>query len=114
MLHRVSLVLRHAASSTALALAVLTGHVTDRTTGQPLSGVHITLSGAMGASTVTNADGVYRVRNLKPGHYTATLFSSDVPPQRFDVTVQPGDKLRTADFVACSTTLDYSCAAGTF
>ena len=92
-----------------LALAVITGHVTDRTTGQPLAGVRVALSGATTASATTKADGSYRLRDVKPGHYAVTLSSDDVPPQRFDITIAPSAKSSTRDFVACSTTLDYSC-----
>jgi protocatechuate 3,4-dioxygenase beta subunit len=105
-----SIALRRIGAAAALALAVLTGHVTDRTTGQPLPGVHVALSGS-GASAVTDTDGLYRIRSVKPGHYTVTLSSNDVLPQHFDVTVRPTDKTHTADFVACSTTLDYNCSA---
>ncbi len=93
----------------ALALAVLTGHVTDRTTGQPLVGVRVELSGAPGASATTNAGGAYRIRNVKPGRYAVTLSSNDVPPQRYSVTIAPAEKSPARDFTACSTTLDYSC-----
>lgn len=106
--------LRHLAPGVALALAVLAGHVTDRTTGQPLPGVHVALSGGGSLSAVTNSDGGYHIRNVKPGHYTVTLSSNDVLPQHYDVTIRPTDKTRTADFVACSTTLDYNCSGGSF
>lgn len=92
-----------------LALAVVTGHVTDRTTGQPLAGVRVALNGATTASATTKGDGSYRIRDVKPGHYVVTLSSDDVPPQRFDITIAPSVKPGTHDFVACSTTLDYSC-----
>jgi protocatechuate 3,4-dioxygenase beta subunit len=92
-----------------LALAVVTGHVTDRTTGQPLAGVRVALSGTTTISATTKADGSYRIRGVKPGRYAVTLSSDDVPPQRFDITIAPSAKPSTHDFVACSTTLDYSC-----
>jgi protocatechuate 3,4-dioxygenase beta subunit len=93
----------------AFALAVVTGHVTDRTTGQPLTGVRVELSGASTASATTRADGSYRIPKLKPGRYVVTLSSNDVPPQRYDLTIAPTEKSHARDFTACSTTLDYSC-----
>lgn len=52
----------------ALALAVLTGHVTDKTTSQP--------------------------------------------PSKVSVEDTVGKQTTKHDFIACSTTLDYSCGAG--
>jgi 5-hydroxyisourate hydrolase-like protein (transthyretin family) len=94
----------------AAVLAVLTGHVVDRTTGQPLIGVDI--SAASGAKTVTarsDDGGRYTLKNLPAGSYTLTVSSDDVPPQHFSVVVH-GAKAHF-DITACSTTLDYSCAA---
>ena len=95
----------------ALAVAVLTGHLTDRTTGQPLTGVTVVASGARGAKGMTNDDGAYTLRGLPPGKYRITVQSDDVPPQTFAITVGKAAK-QLRDFIACSTTLDYSCAAG--
>ena len=92
-----------------LSLVVLTGHVTDKTTSQPLAGVHLTLTGPQSARAATAADGGYRIAKLRPGRYVVTLSSPDVPPQRFDVTLGKAPT-QARDFVACSTTLDFSCA----
>jgi hypothetical protein len=88
----------------ALLVAVLAGTITDKTTGQPLSGVVV----AVGAVHATShADGSYRLSGVKPGSATVTVSSDDVPPQRFSVTV--GRALTRANLTVCSTTLDYSC-----
>ena len=89
------------------AVAMLSGHVTDKTTGQPLTGVHVDAKGPQHASATTNGDGAYRLPKLRPGRYTLTLSSADVPPQTFTVTVH--GTAQTFDVVACSTTLDYAC-----
>jgi hypothetical protein len=95
----------------ALALAIVAGHVTDRTTGQPLSGVGITAVGKKTVRATTDADGAYVLRGVPSGHYRVTLQSNDVPPRTYDLVVGAAAK-QTHDFVACSTTLDYSCASG--
>lgn len=88
------------------AMALLYGRVTDRTTGQPL--VHVTVT-AGSRHGVTGSDGTYRIEGLKPGNYTLTLQSNDVPPQQASVTVRKGAPKTKANLTACSTTLDYAC-----
>jgi protocatechuate 3,4-dioxygenase beta subunit len=98
---------RHAAPlALAFALAVLSGRVLDRTTGQGLA--HVRVSAAATRAT-TDAAGRYVLRGLKPGATAVTLESDDVPAQHFTVIV--GSGANAHDFRACSTTLDYSCAA---
>jgi hypothetical protein len=94
----------------ALVLVVLSGHITDRTTGQPLAGVHVTVSGPSHATASTGSGGQSTLRNLLPGTYSVTISSDDVPRVRSSVTI--GTKNATQDFTVCSTTLDYSCAGG--
>jgi Carboxypeptidase regulatory-like domain len=89
----------------ALALAVLAGTISDRTTGQPMPGVTVTL-GAVHATS--KADGSYRLAGVKPGHATLTVSSDDVPPQHLPVTIGTAATSR-ADLRVCSTTLDYNC-----
>jgi protocatechuate 3,4-dioxygenase beta subunit len=93
----------------AFALAafagVLSGHVLDRTTGQPLGGVHVR---AGRAHAVTDRAGRYALRGLRAGAVSITLESDDVPAQRLTVTVGAGATIR--DLRACSTTLDYDCS----
>jgi protocatechuate 3,4-dioxygenase beta subunit len=92
--------------TTAFVLAVLVGHVTDATTGQPLANVTI----AIGSQhTSTDKHGTYRLIGLKPGRYTLSASSNDVPPQQRSAVVK-GNAQTTLDLVLCSTTLDYSCA----
>ena len=101
--------LRAAASVVAsvFALAVVYGRITDLTTGQPLTQVKVTLDRAHHA--VTGQDGHYRLTGVKPGSYTLTLQSNDVPPQQASVTVRKGAAKTQADLTVCSTTLDYAC-----
>jgi hypothetical protein len=94
---------RRNAAAVSLALAVLLGHVTDRTTGQALPGIAVS---AGKAHAKTDANGNFRLAGLKPGSLTVTLTSDDVPPQDFPVSV--GAKTHR-DFTVCSITLDYHC-----
>lgn len=60
--------------------ADLAGHVANEA-GQPAAGVQVSVLGSSGAaagSAVTNAEGSYRVRNLKPGPYTLVLKGQSV------------------------------------
>jgi protocatechuate 3,4-dioxygenase beta subunit len=88
----------------ALLVAVLAGTITDKTTGQPLSGVVVAVGSVHATS---HADGSYRLRGVKPGAATVTVSSDDVPPQHFNVTV--GNATTHANLTVCSTTLDYNC-----
>ncbi len=87
-------------------LAVLIGHVTDATTGQPLPNVTI----AIGSHhATTDSHGAYKLAGLTPGHYTLSARSNDVPPQKRDVVVKQQSAPAVLDLVLCSTTLDYGC-----
>jgi hypothetical protein len=93
------------------ALTILAGLVVDKTTGQPLTGVDISADGgAKVAPGRTNDAGRYELHGLAPGHYMLTVSSDDVPPQHFEVVVHDA-KTQQFNITACSTTLDYSCAA---
>jgi len=89
----------------AVLALVLSGHIVDKTTGQPLPNVTVR-SGTSHAKT--DAAGHYALRGLHPGRITIVLESDDVPPQSFDFNLKrlPAH----LNFQACSTTLDYSCA----
>jgi hypothetical protein len=94
-----------------LTLTLLVGQMTDRTTGQPLRGVQITvLSGGRVLRAATGADGRFRLPGLQPGPRTLHYSSADVPPQSLKLTVH-GARQSIA-ITACSTTLDYSCETG--
>ncbi len=95
--------------ASALVLAVLYGRVNDLTTGQPLTGVTVSIGAH---HTRTDADGKYRLSGLTPGSYTLTLHSNDVPPQHHHVRVGASAAGTKLDLRACSTTLDYGCASG--
>lgn len=88
----------------SLALAVVLGTISDRTTGQPLAHVTVSLGSA---HATTRADGTFRLDAVKPGRATIAIESDDVPPQHFPITV--GTTTTKADLRACSTTLDYNC-----
>lgn len=90
------------------ALAVLVGHIADATTGQPMPGITVTLSGAKARATKSGAGGAYRFANVEPGKYVLTIVSSDVPTHHQRVVVR--GKTTVVNISACSTTLDYSCA----
>lgn len=98
------------ATLTAAALALLIGQITDATTGQPLTHVTVELSGAHPRVTTTDTSGAYRFLSVAPGRYQLTIHSRDVPPVSRRVTVHRAKT--TLNITACSTTLDYSCAAG--
>jgi hypothetical protein len=98
--------MRAGALATAFALAVLSGHVFDRTTGQGLAHVRVSVGSA---HAVTDAAGRYVLRGVKPGAATVTLESDDVPLERESIVLGAGATRH--DFHACSTTLDYNCGA---
>lgn len=94
-------------ATSALALVVLIGHVTDATTGQPLVNVTIAVGSR---NATTDKHGAYRIGGLTPGQYTLSASSNDVPPQHRSVVVKSSAQT-TLNLVLCSTTLDYSCAS---
>lgn len=85
-------------------LAVLIGTLADRTTGQPLPGVLVSLGKAHATS---RADGSFRLGVARPGRVVLTVSSDDVPPQQIPVTV--GATVTHVTLRVCSTTLDYNC-----
>lgn len=89
-----------------VALAVLIGHVTDATTGQPLPNVTI----AIGTHhATTDSHGAYKLTGLQPGRYTLSASSDDVPAQKRSAVVKQQSAPTVLDLVLCSTTLDYGC-----
>ena len=63
-------------TSAEAGLVTLTGQVTDNITGEPLTGVKISLQGT-DTKVYTDFDGRFRVEKLKPGNYqlSASLVS---------------------------------------
>lgn len=93
------------------ALAVLSGTISDNTTGQPLTDVTVTTQhGAHKFSARTDSDGQFTLRDIPDGSYTLHLSSHDVPEQSTQVQVK--GNATHVHLHACSTTLDYSCGGG--
>ena len=97
-----------AALTFALVLSVFAGRLVDTTTGQPLPGVTVRLSGLSTASVTSDRLGRFTIKALKPGSYTVTMQSKDVPQQRVNVTLR-ANTTTVLDLRICSTTLDYHC-----
>ncbi|HTV92580.1 MAG TPA: carboxypeptidase regulatory-like domain-containing protein [Verrucomicrobiae bacterium] len=97
-------------ASLALALATFSGTLLDKTTGQPLTKVQVHVTGPATADATTDAHGRFTLKNLAPGAYTINVQSNDVPPQTFTVKLV-GNRITVLTIKACSTTLDYHCAA---
>ncbi len=92
----------------AAALAVLSGTITDKTTGQPLQGVTVTVThGSHMLRTRSDADGHFVLRSVPDGDYALEFSSRDVPPQTVKVRVHGSSTHVTLK--ACSMTLDYRC-----
>ncbi|HEY9179119.1 MAG TPA: carboxypeptidase regulatory-like domain-containing protein [Candidatus Baltobacteraceae bacterium] len=93
---------------TALLLTLLIGQFTDKTTGQPLHGVHVDLrQGTKTLHAVTGEDGGFRLDGVKPGTHVLHYSSGDVPPSQVTITVRGA--AQHVHVTACSMTLDYSC-----
>jgi hypothetical protein len=93
----------------ALVLVTFAGTLLDRTTGQPLARVHVHAAGPSSADAVTDGHGRFTLNSLKPGAYTVTVESNDVPQQQFSVKLVQ-NRTTVLTMKACSTTLDYHCA----
>jgi protocatechuate 3,4-dioxygenase beta subunit len=102
----------HIRSLATLTFAVIafSGQLLDQTTGQPLTHVTVAVSGPANAKATTDAQGRFSFKSLKPGAYTVTADSDDVPPQTFHVTVKRNQSA-SLTVKLCSTTLDYHCGA---
>jgi hypothetical protein len=93
----------------SLALVTFWGTLLDKTTNQPLTGVRVDAAGPSTARSSTDSRGKFTLSNLKPGDYTITVQSKDVPQQSFPFRIT---RSTTQTIKACSTTLDYHCDTG--
>lgn len=93
-------------ASFAFVLVTFWGTLLDKTTNQPLEGVRVNAAGPVSAHGLTDASGKFALANLRPGNYTITVQSKDVPAQSFTFKVTRSVR-QTIE--ACSTTLDYQC-----
>ncbi len=107
MNHR-SFVRRLFAPLAALALVILVGRITDRTTGQSLAGLEITANGPSHARARTDADGRYIFRSLRPGRYLIDVRGKGVPTVAKHIVLHDGKV--TENITVCNVALDYSCA----
>src|SRR5215208_5315687 len=80
----------------AQATAVLTGRITDRQNGQPLSGVNVRVPGTA-QGTVSRTDGTYRL-SLPAGRYPILVNYVGYTPLRDTVTVTAGEA-STRDYI---------------
>lgn len=69
--------------------AILSGRITDRLNGQPLSGVNVRVPGTV-YRTITGADGTYRL-TLPPGSQAILVNYVGYTPRRDTVTVAAGE-----------------------
>ena len=90
-----------------LLATTLIGTILDKTTGQPLAGVHVSIAGKHATS---DARGAFRISGLHPGSALLTYSSHDVPEQTVKLNVS--GKTARVRLRACSITLDYQCGAG--
>jgi hypothetical protein len=93
----------------ALALVTFWGTLLDQTTHQPLTLVRVHATGPSSSRTTTDTRGRFTLTNLRPGQYTITVQSNDVPRQSFDFKIT---RSTSQTIKACSTTLDYHCNGG--
>lgn len=67
----------------------IAGSVSDRTTGEPVATVNISISPG-GSQTVTGSDGSFSFVNLEPGGYTLSIRKEGYNPNTVDATVKAG------------------------
>lgn len=72
------------------ALGSIAGSVSDRTTGEPVATVNVSINPG-GSSTVTGNDGTFSFRNLDEGSYTLSIAKEGYKQNSSTVTVRPGD-----------------------
>lgn len=92
----------------ALVITAFTGRVLDEGNGHVLEGVHVRTQGPTTTEATTDRGGRFALPNLKPGPYTVTAESEDVPMQEFHVTVAPA-RSTYLEMKVCSTRYDAHC-----
>ena len=73
--------------------AVITGTVVDQTTGQPLSGVSISLAENAGFKTTTNSTGGFALSGVPGGSYTLQVSLAGYQPVSLSITAVAGQTL---------------------
>ncbi len=92
----------------ALVITAFTGRVLDEGNGRVLEGVHVRAEGPMTTEATTDRDGRFALPKLKPGPYTVTAESDDVPIQEFHVNL-PAARATYYEMKVCSTRYDAHC-----
>lgn len=90
-----------------LLATTLLGAIFDKTTGQPLVGVHVSVAGKHATS---DTHGRFHITGLREGRTVLTYSSHDVPEQTVHVLLS-GSTVNVR-LPACSITLDYQCGGG--
>ena len=68
----------------------IAGSVSDKTTGEPVSTVNVTLTPG-GSSTVTGSDGSFSFTNLEPGEYAIIVNKENYSSYSQQINVRPGE-----------------------
>ncbi len=92
----------------ALVITAFTGRVLDEGNGRALEGVRVRAEGPVTTEATTDRGGRFSLPNLKPGPYTVTAESEDVPMQAFHVTLSPS-RTTYYEMKVCSTRYDPHC-----
>jgi protocatechuate 3,4-dioxygenase beta subunit len=91
-----------------LVVTMFSGRVLDEGNGRALEGVRVRAEGPVTTEATTDHGGRFALPNLKPGPYTVTTESADVPMQEFHVTLPPA-RTTYLDMRVCSTRYDAHC-----
>lgn len=73
-----------------VSLGSIAGSVSDRTTGEPVATVNVTLTPG-GRSTVTGSDGSFSFTELEPQEYTVSISKENYNPNTSKVQVKTGE-----------------------
>lgn len=84
-------------TSICSGIGAISGTVTDATTGLPISGVRVSMSGAVGGVSYTDATGAYSYGSLPDGDYTISISKSGYIGASKQVTIDGGPAI--ANFV---------------